>query len=56
MGPHSTFIIAAYSVAAVVIGALIAWVMIDYAALKRTLASFEERGITRGSDGRKKSS
>jgi len=44
---HIGFIVAAYTAAAVVVAALIAWVMIDYRALRRTLADLDRRGITR---------
>ena len=44
---HIGFIVAAYAAAVIVVAALIAWVMIDYRALRRTLADLERRGITR---------
>ena len=50
LGPHAGFIIAAYGAAAIVLGALVLWVMLDYRALKRTLAGFEGEGMTRRSD------
>lgn len=50
IGSHATFIIAAYAAAVIVIGALIVWIMIDYATLKKALADLEERGITRRSE------
>ena len=49
LGPHASFIIASYAVSAVVIVALIAWVMLDYAAQRRILGDLEERGVTRRS-------
>ena len=44
---HIGFIVAAYAAAAVVVAGLIAWVLIDYRALRRTLADLDRRGITR---------
>jgi heme exporter protein D len=49
LGPHASFIIASYAVSAVVVAALIAWVMLDYATLRRILGNLEERGVTRRS-------
>jgi heme exporter protein D len=46
---HLGFIVAAYAAAIVVVGALVAWVMLDYRALRRTLADFDRRGISRRS-------
>ena len=51
LGPHAGFIVAAYSIAAVVIAALIAWVMLDYRAQKTTLADLDARGSTRSRRG-----
>ena len=53
LGPHATFIIAAYSAAAFILALLIGWIIIENRSLKRTLADFEARGITRRSDERK---
>lgn len=44
---HINFIAASYSAAAIVIGVLIAWVWLDYRALRRTLAELELQGLTR---------
>jgi heme exporter protein D len=52
LGPHASFIIAAYAVAALVIVGLIAWVLADHRAQRRLLTDLEARGITRRS-GRK---
>ena len=49
LGPHTTFIIAAYVMAALVIIGLIAWVIADYDAQRRLLADLEARGVTRRS-------
>ncbi len=47
--PHLEFIVAAYAAAAVVIGALIAWVALDYRAQRRLLTELEIQGFTRRS-------
>jgi heme exporter protein D len=46
---HFDFIIAAYSAAAIVVAALIAWVTLDFRAQRRMLADLETRGVTRRS-------
>jgi heme exporter protein D len=50
LGPHADFIVAAYAFALVVIAALVAWVVADYRAQKRSLGELEARGVTRRSD------
>jgi heme exporter protein D len=45
---HINFIAAAYAAAVIVIGALVAWVSLDYRAQHRTLADLELQGFTRG--------
>jgi heme exporter protein CcmD len=47
LGPHSDFIIAAYLAGLMIISALIAWLALDYSALKRALNKLEESGVTR---------
>lgn len=47
LGPHAAFIWAAYGVEAVVLGALISWLLWDGKRQKQQLAGFERRGITR---------
>ena len=49
LGPHASFIIASYAISVFVIAALAAWVMLDYATLRRVLGNLEERGVTRRS-------
>ena len=44
---HFNFIAASYAAAAIVIGALIAWISLDYRAQRRTLAELELQGLTR---------
>jgi heme exporter protein D len=48
-GPHAGFIVGAYIVAAAVVAALVIWVVADHAALRRTLADLERRGVGRRS-------
>jgi heme exporter protein D len=50
LGPHASFIVAAYVMAALVVIGLIAWVLADYDAQRRKLAALETRGVTRRSD------
>jgi heme exporter protein D len=45
---HINFIAASYAAAVIIIGALIAWVSLDYRAQRRTLADLELQGFTRG--------
>jgi len=49
LGPHADFIIVAYAVTAFVVAAMIAWVALDHAALRRMLGDLEEQGVTRRS-------
>jgi heme exporter protein D len=50
LGPHADFIVAAYVVAALVLVAMIGWVMLDYRAQKQKLAQLESQGVTRRSE------
>ena len=50
LASHIDFIVVAYSAATVILSALIAWIMLDYRALRRTLAEFKDDGVTRRSD------
>jgi heme exporter protein D len=50
LGPYALFIVAAYSLTILVIGALILWVLVDYRAQRRLLAELEARGVTRRSE------
>jgi heme exporter protein D len=56
LATHADFITAAYGAAAVILGLLILWVMVDYRSLQRTLADFEDEGITRRSEQTARSS
>ncbi len=53
LGPHAVFIVAAYAAAGFIVALLIGWIVIEYRSLKRTLAEFEARGITRRSEAPK---
>jgi heme exporter protein CcmD len=53
---HADFIIAAYGSAAVILGLLILWVAVDYRSLQRTLADFDDAGVTRRSEQTARSS
>jgi heme exporter protein D len=46
---HVAFIAAAYGASIVVIGALIAWVMLDYRMQRRTIAELQAKGVSRRS-------
>jgi heme exporter protein CcmD len=46
---HIDFILAAYGAGIVVIGALIAWVTLDYRTQRVTLAELEMQGVSRRS-------
>ncbi len=45
--PHTGFIVAAYVIAASVIGTMIATTLFDYASLRRRLRRFGARGLGR---------
>jgi heme exporter protein D len=49
LGNHWAFIVWAYAAALVVVVSLIAWVLLDYRAQRRTLADLEARGLRRRS-------
>jgi heme exporter protein D len=46
---HIPFIVAAYAAGIIVVGALIAWVILDYRMQRRILAELEIKGISRRS-------
>jgi heme exporter protein D len=54
LGPHAAFIVSAYAAAALIVGAMIAWVVLDHRRQARMLAGLEARGITRRSDRRER--
>lgn len=49
LGPHASFIIAAYAVTGLVLAAVIAWIVADYRIQRRTLREFEALGLVRRS-------
>ncbi|KWT71089.1 hypothetical protein APY04_0751 [Hyphomicrobium sulfonivorans] len=49
LGPHASFIWAAYGAVVAVIGGLIAWLYIDGRVQQRKLAVLAERGVRRRS-------
>ena len=46
---HLPFIVGSYAAACVIVGALIAWVAIDFRVQRRALADLEMRGVARRS-------
>ena len=50
LGPHAAFIVGAYTVAILIVAAMIAWIFLDHRRQMRTLADLEARGVTRRSD------
>jgi heme exporter protein D len=50
LGPYAAFILGAYGCAAVIIAAMVAWVVFDHRRQARALAELEARGVTRRSD------
>jgi heme exporter protein D len=49
LGPHATFIVAAYAAAVIVLAVTLAWVWLDYRAQQRVLRDLERQGVTRRS-------
>jgi heme exporter protein D len=49
LGPHASFIVAAYAVTALAVGALAGFVLGEDRRQRRQLAALERRGITRRS-------
>ncbi len=52
LGPYATFILGAYGAAALIVIAMVAWVVIDHWRQARALAELEARGVTRRSEQR----
>ena len=50
LGQHAGFIVAAYGAAALILAALVAWIVLDHRAQRRTLGELEMRGVTRRSE------
>jgi heme exporter protein D len=53
-GAHLGFIVAAYGVSVVVLGALIGWIVMEGYAQRRRLAELEARGVRRRSAARER--
>jgi heme exporter protein D len=49
LGPHGSFILAAYGVTLLVLLVLLAWIVLDYRLQRRRVAELESEGITRRS-------
>ena len=49
LGPYASFIAISYLAAAVVVLALIVWIMVDYRSQTRRLGEMEQSGIVRRS-------
>jgi heme exporter protein D len=49
LGPYASFILTSYLAAAVVVLALIAWIVIDYRSQTRRLREMEQSGVVRRS-------
>jgi heme exporter protein D len=47
---HLPFIVASYAAAFVIVGALIAWIALDFRMQRRALIDLEMRGVMRRSD------
>jgi heme exporter protein D len=50
LGPHAAFIVGAYSVALLIVAALVGWVLIDHRRQRQILSELESKGITRRSE------
>ena len=50
LGPHAAFIVGAYTVAILIVAAMITWIFLDHRRQMRTLSELEARGVTRRSD------
>jgi heme exporter protein D len=50
LGPHAAFIVSAYGFAALIVTAMIAWIVVDHRRQTRSLADLEARGVTRRSE------
>jgi heme exporter protein D len=50
LGPYAAFILAAYLAALVIVGAMVAWVLIDHRRQTKILSDLEASGMTRRSE------
>jgi heme exporter protein D len=49
LGPYASFIVTSYLAAAIVVGLLIGWIVLDYRNQKQRLHELEESGVARRS-------
>jgi heme exporter protein D len=49
LGPNAAFIVGAYTVAILIVAAMIVWVLIDHRRQRKILSDLEARGVTRRS-------
>ncbi|MEZ5764622.1 MAG: heme exporter protein CcmD [Xanthobacteraceae bacterium] len=49
LGPHAAFIVGSYAAAALIVLALVGWVILDHRAQTRNLRDLEARGVSRRS-------
>ena len=49
LGPYASFVVTAYLAAAIVLAALIGWIVLDYRNQKRRLRELDESGVVRRS-------
>jgi len=52
-GKHAAYIIPSYGITALVIIALIVWIMMTWKQRRNEIADLEQRGITRGASSKK---
>jgi heme exporter protein D len=49
LGPHAGFILAAYAASALIVLAVLGWILVDGVSLRRQMRDLEARGIRRRS-------
>jgi heme exporter protein D len=49
LGPHAAFIVASYAIYAIVLAALVSWLVLDGRRQQRQIAELEARGVKRRS-------
>ncbi|MCK1651858.1 heme exporter protein CcmD [Bradyrhizobium sp. 149] len=49
LGPYASFIVTSYAAAAIVVGILIGWIVLDYRSQTRRLRELHRSGVTRRS-------
>ncbi len=50
LGQHASFIVTAYGAAGVIVLSLVAWIVVDHRAQRRSLGELESRGVPRRFD------